>query len=90
MIIPGCLWPDSLQFSVGYLDKENDEITWSKKKEKICPELKIELSPFIARHYDFLLDLVTCGNYARFIKKAVDDLEIKHGATLGYNKISKR
>lgn len=47
------------------------------KREKIYPESKIELSPFVARHYDFLMDLVTLGGYARFIRKAMADLGIK-------------
>lgn len=47
------------------------------RREKLYPASKIELSPFVARHYDRLLDLVTLGGYARFIRKAIDDLGIE-------------
>ncbi len=54
----------------------------SGDRKKIYPESKIELSPFVARHYDLLLDLITFGRYARFIEKAVDELDIKPGDSI--------
>jgi len=35
------------------------------------PESKVEINGFMARHYDFLLDIATFGRYRLFIEKAI-------------------
>ncbi len=44
--------------------------------EKIYPDSEVELTPFLARHYDLLLNVVTLGFYRRFIRKAIAAMEI--------------
>ncbi len=44
--------------------------------EKIYPESEVELTPFLARHYDTLLNVVTLGFYRRFIRKAIAGMQI--------------
>lgn len=46
-------------------------------QEKIYPESGVELSPFIARNYDFLMNTISFGKYGRFIHKAIADIGIK-------------
>ncbi|MEF3244541.1 MAG: methyltransferase domain-containing protein [Caldisericaceae bacterium] len=41
------------------------------------PNSKVEVKGFEAKHYDRLLDIITFGSYASFIKKAIEKLEIK-------------
>jgi len=43
------------------------------------PDSKVEVQGFEARHYDFLMNLITLGGYSRFIKNAVKSVEIKPG-----------
>ncbi|MCD6291817.1 MAG: class I SAM-dependent methyltransferase [Anaerolineae bacterium] len=41
------------------------------------PESRVELSGFVARHYDTLLDVVTLGRYGSFIKRAIRAMRIQ-------------
>ncbi|MDK2909118.1 MAG: hypothetical protein PWR20_685 [Bacteroidales bacterium] len=49
------------------------------KKEKLYPESKVELTPFLARNYDVLLKAASLGRYRNFLKQAVDAMELKLG-----------
>lgn len=49
------------------------------KKEKLYPESKVELTPFIARNYDMLLKVISLGRYGSFLKKAVQAMELQAG-----------
>lgn len=44
---------------------------------KLYPESGVELTPFIAKHYDKIMNIASFGMYNRFIVKAVKDIEIK-------------
>ncbi len=44
---------------------------------KHYPKSKVELSGFIARHYDILLNLITFGKYGIHIKKVIDLMNIE-------------
>lgn len=50
------------------------ELVPYKMKDKIYPESGIELSPFVSRHYDRLLAIVSMGYFHRFIEKAIRDM----------------
>lgn len=41
------------------------------------PESKVEITGFEARHYDKLLNLISLGSYALFIRKAIAAMEIQ-------------
>jgi len=43
---------------------------------KIYPDSKVEVSGFEAKHYDFLLNLITFGVYNNFIRNAIQSMEI--------------
>ncbi len=45
--------------------------------EKIYPESKVELTPFIAKYYDEILDIMSLGIYDRFIHRAIGDCNLK-------------
>jgi len=45
--------------------------------EKIYPESGVELSPFISKNYDKLMNILSMGFYHGFIKKAVADMDIQ-------------
>jgi demethylmenaquinone methyltransferase/2-methoxy-6-polyprenyl-1,4-benzoquinol methylase len=45
--------------------------------EKIYPDSEVELTPFLAKHYDTLLNVVTLGFYHRFIRKAIAGMQIR-------------
>ncbi len=45
--------------------------------EKLYPDSEVELTKFMAKHYDTILDLVTLYGYKKFINKAITDLDIK-------------
>lgn len=47
--------------------------------EKLYKESKIELTPFVARHYDSILNRLSFGKYHRFIVKAISDMDIHEG-----------
>lgn len=49
----------------------------AERRKKCYPDSRVELTPFIARHYDLLLDLLSGGTYRRFIAKAINDLDLK-------------
>lgn len=56
------------------------------------PDSKVEISGFMARHYDALLDLVTFGGYSKLISRAIgligitpDDRILDLGAGTGRN-----
>jgi demethylmenaquinone methyltransferase/2-methoxy-6-polyprenyl-1,4-benzoquinol methylase len=44
---------------------------------KLYPESGVELTPFIAKHYDKVMNIGSFGMYNRFIVNAVKDIEIK-------------
>ena len=44
---------------------------------KLYPESKVELSGFMAKHYDILLNLITLGKYGRHIRKVIYLMNIK-------------
>jgi ubiquinone/menaquinone biosynthesis C-methylase UbiE len=46
------------------------------KKEKIYPDSKIELSPFISRNYDRILSIASMGLYPRSIIRTIHDMHI--------------
>lgn len=41
---------------------------------------KVEVKGFEAKHYDFVMNLITFGTYSRFIKNAIKDLNVFNGA----------
>ena len=43
---------------------------------KLYPESGVELTPFIAKHYDKVMNISSFGMYHRFIANAVKDIEI--------------
>ncbi|MEA3494823.1 MAG: class I SAM-dependent methyltransferase [Bacteroidota bacterium] len=45
--------------------------------EKIYPDSGVELSKFIAKHYDKVMNIASFGMYNNFIKKAIANLDIK-------------
>lgn len=47
------------------------------KTEKLYPESGVELRPFIARHYDLIMNIGSMGFYSRFIKNAIKSIGIK-------------
>ena len=46
-------------------------------KDKIYPESRIELSPFISRHYDRILAIASLGRFHRSIKKTIESMNIQ-------------
>ncbi len=46
-------------------------------QEKLYPDSGVELTPFIAKNYDLLMNLISFGGYNAFIKKAIGLLDIK-------------
>jgi len=49
----------------------------AESRKKLYPESKVELTPFVARHYDQFLDLLSGGTYRRFIARAINDLGLQ-------------
>lgn len=47
------------------------------KQERIYPESGVELNPFVSKHYDRILAMVSMGHYPRAIKQAVKDMAIQ-------------
>jgi len=45
--------------------------------KKLYPESGVELTPTIARHYDWVMNLGSVGRYKRFINQAIHDMEIQ-------------
>jgi ubiquinone/menaquinone biosynthesis C-methylase UbiE len=46
-------------------------------KAKIYPESHVELSNFVSRHYDIIMNVASLGFYSVFIKKAIADMRIQ-------------
>lgn len=44
---------------------------------KIHPESKVELRPFVAKHYDTIMNSITFGKYKRFLNSAIKDMGIQ-------------
>lgn len=51
-------------------------------ENKIYPDSGVELSPFTAKNYDKLMNIVSFGIYKGFIKKAIKDMNIRAGDTI--------
>lgn len=49
---------------------------------KIYPNSGVELTPFIARYYDSVMNLGSMGLYRSFIKRAIKDMQIKTTDTI--------
>lgn len=49
---------------------------------KIYPDSGIELTPFISRHYDGLMNTLSFGLYRGFIEKAIRDMEIQEDSQI--------
>jgi len=47
---------------------------------KIYPDSGVELTPFISRHYDGLMNTLSFGLYRGFIQKAIRDMNISAGS----------
>ena len=61
-------------------------------KQKLYPDSRIELNPFISRHYDRILSMASLGRFPRAIKRAIEQMEIQPvdrildlGCGTGYN-----
>jgi len=52
------------------------------KIEKLYPESGVELTPFVARHYDNLLQIASFGRYGHFIHRAIDAIGIQPGSAV--------
>jgi demethylmenaquinone methyltransferase/2-methoxy-6-polyprenyl-1,4-benzoquinol methylase len=50
-----------------------------KKFTKLYPESGVELTPFISKHYDLLMNWGSFGHYHRFIEDAIQSLHIQPG-----------
>jgi demethylmenaquinone methyltransferase/2-methoxy-6-polyprenyl-1,4-benzoquinol methylase len=58
----------------------------------LYPKSHVEIDGMLARYYEHLLNLVTAGQYGRFIEEAIEDMDIKpedrildFGSGSGYN-----
>ena len=47
--------------------------------EKLYPESGVELNPFVSKHYDKLMNLLSFGKYKGFIHRAIGDMDIRKG-----------
>jgi len=47
------------------------------RQNKLYPDSGVELTPYIAQHYDRLMNSLSFGLYSRFIRKAIADMGIK-------------
>ena len=45
--------------------------------EKIYSDSKVELTPFLSKHYDSLLNVASFGLYKKFIRDAIADMNLK-------------
>jgi ubiquinone/menaquinone biosynthesis C-methylase UbiE len=48
-------------------------------QKKLYPDSGVELTPFIAKHYDGLMNTMSFGLYRGFISKAIRDMNIREG-----------
>ena len=62
------------------------------KRERIYPDSRIELSPFISRNYDQILAIASMGRFPKSIIRAIKDMQIEPndqildlGCGTGYN-----
>lgn len=62
---------------VAYRGISGHRLSIEVKKRRLYPGSKVELTPFIAKHYDQLLDLISFGSYSPFISRAIADVEIQ-------------
>ncbi|MDP8233732.1 MAG: class I SAM-dependent methyltransferase, partial [Candidatus Saelkia tenebricola] len=46
---------------------------------KYYPESGVEVSPFVAKHYDVLINMASFGRYSSFIQEAVKFMNIEPG-----------
>ena len=52
------------------------------KFTKLYPESGVELTPFISKHYDSLMNLGSFGRYHQFIEDAIKSLHIQPGQSI--------
>ncbi len=45
--------------------------------EKLYPESGVELNPFVSKHYDKLMNVLSFGKYKGFIHRAINDMHIQ-------------
>ncbi len=57
----------------------SSKVSDTGQPDLLYPDSKIEIRGFLARHYDFLLDVVTLGWYRTFIKEAIAWMDIQPG-----------
>ncbi|MCB8994421.1 MAG: class I SAM-dependent methyltransferase [Bacteroidales bacterium] len=50
--------------------------------KKIYPDSGVELNPFIAKHYDKVMNIGSLGMYKSFINKAIKEMGIKPGDSI--------
>lgn len=53
-----------------------------RKMKKIYPDSGVELNPFVARHYDTVMNFASLGLYRKFIRKAIQDMNIMPDDTI--------
>lgn len=46
-------------------------------KEKIYPDSGVELTPFISKHYDRVMNMGSLGLYRGFIQRAIEEMQIE-------------
>ena len=51
----------------------------NSKTDKIYPDSGVELSSFLAKHYDNVMNIATLGFYRGFISRAIKAMDIQHG-----------
>jgi len=44
--------------------------------DKIYPDSEVELNPWLAKHYDKIMNIASLGFYIRFIHKAISSMDI--------------
>lgn len=50
--------------------------------QKLYPESGVELNPFVAKFYDSIMNIGSLGQYKRFIKNAIRDMQINPTDTI--------
>ncbi len=50
--------------------------------EKLYPESGVELNPFVSKHYDKLMNILSLGKYKDFIHRAISDMHIQKGNSI--------
>lgn len=59
------------------LQEQRRRMKDTKQKQKLYPDSGIELTPFLARHYDTIMNTASFGLYRGFIRKAVAAMNIQ-------------